>query len=133
MLKSFRSTYIDYLAHLKNGDRELRADTLSAIQRDCDARLERWDRFLQIDVDFAFSEYDLEKFIDLDRNLLKAIDLDEGIHETIANAIEVLEEMLGWEIRQKRFSQGRKSFSKLHSKYSSFIIRFERSCRSIHE
>ena len=99
MLKSFRSTYIDYLAHLKNGDRELRADMLGAIQRDCDARIERWDRFLQIDVDFAFSEYDLEKFIDLDRNLLDAIDLDEGIHEVIANAIEVLGEMLGSEIR----------------------------------
>ena len=106
MLKSFRSTYIDYLAHLKNGDRELRADVLGAIQRDCDSRIERWDRFLHIGVAFSFSEYDLEKFIDLDRNLLDAIDIDEGIHEAIANAIEVLEEMIGSEIRQKRFSQG---------------------------
>ncbi len=106
MLKSFRSTYIDYLAHLKNGDRELRADILGAIQRDCDARIERWDRFLHIGVDFSFSEYDLEKFIDLDKNLLDAIDIDEGIYEAIASAIEVLEEMLGSEIRQKRFSQG---------------------------
>ena len=106
MLKSFRSTYIDYLAHLKNGERELRADILGAIQRDCDSRLERWDRFLHIGIDFSFSEYDLEKFIDFDRNLLDAIDIDEGIHEAIANAIEVLEEMLGSEIRRKRFSQG---------------------------
>ena len=105
MLKSFRSTYIDYLAHLKNGDRELRADVLGAIQRDCDSRIERWDRFLHIGVDFSFSEYDLEKFIDLDRSLLDAIDIDEGIHEAIVNAIKVLEEMLGSEIRQKRFSQ----------------------------
>ena len=106
MLKSFRSTYIDYLAHLKNGDRELRADVLGAIQRDCDSRIERWNRFLHIGVDFSFSESDLEKFIDLDRNLLNAIDIDEGIYEAIANAIEVLEEMLGSEIRQKHFSQG---------------------------
>ena len=106
MLKSFRSTYIDYLAHLKNRDHELQADVLGAIQRDCDARLERWDRFLHIGVDFSFSEYDLEKFIDLDRKLLDAIDIDEGIYEAIASAIEVLEEMLGSEIRQKRFSQG---------------------------
>ena len=104
MLKSFRSTYIDYLAHLKNGDSELRADVLGAIQRDCDSRIERWDRFLHIGVDFSFSEYDLEKFIDLDRNLLDAVDIDEGIHEAIANAIEVLEEMLGWESRQKHSS-----------------------------
>ena len=106
MLKSFRSIYIDYLAHLKNGDRELRADVLGAIQRDCDSRIERWDRFLHIGIDFSFSEYDLEKFIDLDRNLLDAIDIDEGIHEAIVNAIEVLEEMLGSEIHQKHFSQG---------------------------
>ena len=84
----------------------MRADVLGAIQRDCDSRIERWNRFLHIGVDFSFSEYDLEKFIDLDRNLLKAIDIDEGIYEAIANAIEVLEEMLGSEIRQKHFSQG---------------------------
>ena len=106
MLKSFRSTYIDYLAHLKNGDRELRADILGAIQRDCDTRIERWDRFLQIGVDFAFSEYDLEKFIDIDRNLLDAIDIDNGIHQAISRAIEVLEEMLGWESHQKRSNPG---------------------------
>ena len=104
MLKGFRSTYIDYLAHLKNSDSELRADILGAIQRDCDARIERWDRFLQIGIDFAFSEYDLERFIDIDRNLLDAIDIDSGIHEAISNAIEVLEEMIGWESRQKRAS-----------------------------
>ena len=106
MLKGFRSTYIDYLAHLKNSDSELRADILGAIQRDCDSRIERWDRFLQIGIDFAFSEYDLERFIDIDRNLLDAIDIDSGIHEAISNAIEVLEEMIGWESRQKRASQG---------------------------
>lgn len=106
MLKGFRSTYIDYLAHLKNSDSELRADILGAIQRDCDSRIERWDRFLQIGVDFAFSEYDLERFLDIDRNLLDAIGIDDGIHEAISNAIEVLEEMIGWESRQKRASQG---------------------------
>ena len=109
MLKSFRSIYIDYLARLKNGDRELRADVLGAIQRDCDSRIERWDRFLHISVDFSFSEYDLEKFIDLDRKLLDAIDIDEGIYEAIASAIGVLEEMLNWESRQKRSSQGKPS------------------------
>lgn len=106
MLKSFRATYIDYLAHLKNGDRELRTDTLGAIQRDCDARIERWDRFLHIGIDFAFSEDDLERFIDFDRDLLNAIDMDDGISETISNAIETLEKMLGWESHQKRSSQG---------------------------
>lgn len=109
MLKSFRSTYIDYLAHLKNGDHELRADVLGAIQRDCDSRLERWDRFLHIGVDFSFSEYDLGKFIDLDRKLLDAIDIDKGIYEAISNAIEVLEEMLDWENHQKRSSHGENS------------------------
>lgn len=104
MLKDFRSTYIDYLDHLKSGDPELRADILSAIQRDCDARIERWERFLQISVDFSFSEYDLERFIDMDRCLLGAIDIDEGIEKAISNAIEVLEERLGWESRQKRSS-----------------------------
>ena len=102
MLKSFRSTYIDYLAQIKNSDRELRADILGAIQRDCDSRIERWDRFLHIGVDFAFSEYDLGRFIDIDRNLLDAIDIDNGIYRAISNAIEVLEEMLGWESCQKR-------------------------------
>lgn len=106
MLKSFRSTYIDYLAHLKNGDRELRADVLGAIQRDCDSRIERWDRFLHISVEFSFSEYDLERFINIDRNLLDAIDIDDGIHEAISKAIEVLEEMLDWESHQKRSSHG---------------------------
>ena len=101
MLKSFRSTYIDYLAHLKNGDCELRADILGAIQRDCDSRIGRWDRFLQISVDFSFSEYDLERFIDIDRKLLDAIDVDKGVHEAISNAIEVLEEMLGWKNHRK--------------------------------
>ena len=91
MLKSFRATYIDYLAHLKNGDHELRTDILGAIQRDCDARIERWDRFLHIGIDFAFSEDDLERFIDFDRDLLNAIDMDDGISETISNAIEALE------------------------------------------
>ena len=95
MLKGLRSTYIDYLAQLKNSDRELRADILGDIQRDCDSRIERWDRFLQIDVDFSFSEHDLERFIDLDRHLLNAIDVDEDIEEAISNAIEVMEEMLG--------------------------------------
>ena len=109
MLKSFRSTYIDYLARLKNGDRELRADILGAIQRDCDARIERWDRFLQIDIDFAFSEYDLERFINIDRSLLDAIDIDNGIHETISNAIEILEEILDYGSRQKRSSHGENS------------------------
>ncbi|MCY3724315.1 MAG: hypothetical protein OXG97_19040 [Candidatus Poribacteria bacterium] len=104
MLKGLRSTYIDYLAHLKSSNRELRADILSAIQRDCDARIERWDRFLHISVDFSFSEYDLERFSDMDRSLLDAIDSDEGIEEVISNAIKVLEEMLGWESRQKRSS-----------------------------
>ena len=104
MLKSFRSTYIDYLNHLKNGDREFRADVLSAIQRDCDARIERWDRFLHIGVAFSFSESDLERFINIDRNLLNAIDVDEGIEEVVSNAIKVLEEMLGWESPQKRAS-----------------------------
>ncbi|RKU18322.1 hypothetical protein C6503_09750 [Candidatus Poribacteria bacterium] len=104
MLKSFRATYIDYLAHLKNGDRELRADILGAIQRDCDARIERWDRFLHIGIDFAFSEDDLERFIDFDRDLLNAIDMDDGISETISNAIETLEKMLGRESRQKHSS-----------------------------
>ena len=105
MLKSFRSTYIDYLAHLKNGDCELRADILGAIQRDCDSRIERWDRFLQISVDFSFSEYDLERFIDIDRKLLDAVDVDKGVSEAISNAIEVLEEMLGWVNHRKRSNQ----------------------------
>ncbi len=105
MLKNFRSTYIDYLAHLKNGDRELRADVLGTIQRDCDARIERWDRFLHIGVAFSFSESDLERFINIDRNLLDAIDVDESIEEAVSNAIKVLEEMLGWESHQKRSSQ----------------------------
>ncbi len=105
MLKSFRSTYIDYLAHLKNSDRELRADILGAIQRDCDFRIERWDRFLQIGVNFSFSEYDLERFINIDRKLLDAIDVDKDVHEAISNAIEVLEEMLGWENHRKYSSQ----------------------------
>ena len=101
MLKSFRSTYIDYLAHLKNGESEWRADVLGAIQRDCDSRIERWDRFLHIGVDFSFSEYDLERFIDIDRNLLDAIDVDEGIEKAVSNAIEVLEEMIGWKNHRK--------------------------------
>ena len=58
-----------------------RPDVLGAIQRDCDSRIERWDRFLQISVDFSFSEYDLERFIDIDRKLLDAIDVDKGVHE----------------------------------------------------
>ena len=102
MLKSFRATYIDYLAHLKNSDRELRTDILGAIQRDCDARIERWDRFLHIGVAFSFSESDLERFVNIDSNLLNAIDVDEGIEEAVSNAIKVLEEMLGWESPQKR-------------------------------
>ena len=109
MLKSFRSTYIDYLVHLKNDDRELRADILGAIQRDCDARIERWDRFLHIGVAFSFSESDLERFINIDRNLLDAIDVDEGIEGAVSKAIKVLEEMLGWESRQKRSSHGENS------------------------
>ena len=106
MLKSFRAIYIDYLANLKNSDPKLRADILGAIQRDCDSRIERWDRFLQIGIDFDFSEDDLERFIDFDRDLLNAIDMDDGIQEVIANAVEILEEMLGSESCQKRFSQG---------------------------
>ena len=102
MLKSFRSTYFDYLADLKNDDRELRADILGSIQRDCDARIERWDRFLHIGVAFSFSESDLERFVNIDRNLLNAIDVDEGIEEAVSNAIKVLEKMLGWESSQKR-------------------------------
>ena len=102
MLKSFRSIYIDYLTHLKNGDRELRADILGAIQRECDSRIERWDRFLHVGVAFSFSESDLERFINIDRNLLDAIDVDESIEGAVSNAIEVLEEMLDWEICQKR-------------------------------
>ena len=105
MLKSFRATYIDYLANLKNSDPKLRSDILGAIQRDCDARIERWDRFLHIGVDFAFSEYDLGRFIDIDRNLLDVIDVGEGIEETIVKAIEVLEEMLGSERHQKRSNE----------------------------
>ncbi len=105
MLKSFRSIYISYLAALENSDRELRRDILSTIQRDCDSRIERSDRFLHIGVDFTFSAHDLERFIDIDRNLLNAIDIDDGIHEAISNAIGVLEEMLNWESRQKRSSQ----------------------------
>ena len=105
MLKSFRSTYIDYLARLKNSDCELQADVLGAIQRDCDSRIERWDRFLQISVDFSFSEYDLERFIDIDRKLLDAIDVDKGVHEAISNAIEVLEERLGWKNHRKHSSE----------------------------
>ena len=97
MLKNFRSIYIDYLARLKNGEGELRTDILGAIQRDCDSHIERWDRFLHIGVDFALSEYDLETFIDIDRRLLEAIDLDNGIQEAITNAIKVVEEMLGWD------------------------------------
>ena len=102
MLKSFRSTYIDYLAHLKNGDRESRADILGSMQRECDARIERWDRFLHVGVAFSFSESDLERFINIDRNLLDAIEIDDGIQETITNAVKVMEEMIGWENRQKR-------------------------------
>ena len=109
MLKSFRSTYIDYLAHLKNSDCELRTNIFGAIQRDCDSRIERWDRFLQIGVDFSFSEYDLERFIDIDRKLLDAIDVDKGVHEAISNAIEVLEEvleeMIGWKNHRKYSSE----------------------------
>lgn len=105
MLKSFRSTYFDYLANLKNSDPKLRADILSAVQRDCDSRIERWDRFLQISVDFSFSEYDLERFIDIDRKLLDAIDVDKGVPEAISNAIKVLEEMLDWKNRRKRASE----------------------------
>ncbi len=105
MLKSFRSTYIDYLAHLKNGDRELRTNILGAIQYDCDSRIERWDRFLHIGVEFSFSEHDLERLIDIDRNLLDAIDVNEGVHEALSNAIDILEEMLGWENRRERSNQ----------------------------
>ena len=102
MLKSLRSIYLDYL---KNGESELRADILGAIQRDCDSRIERWDRFLHIGIVFSFSEHDLERLIDIDRSLLDAIDLDNGIQEAITNAIKVVEEMLGWDNRRKRPSQ----------------------------
>lgn len=110
MLKSFRAIYIDYLANLKNSDPKLRADILGPIQRDCDSRIERWDRFLQIGIDFAFSEDDLERFIDFDRDLLNAIDMDDGIHESIFNAIEVMEKMLGSESRQERYTPGRNPY-----------------------
>ena len=105
MLKRLRSTYIDYLVDLRNTDSKLPADILSVIQRASDSRIERWDRFLQIGVDFSFSEHDLERFINIDKNILDAIDIDDGIHEAISNAIEVLEEMLATENRREHYSQ----------------------------
>ena len=56
------------------------------------------------------------------------IDVDKGVHEAISNAIEVLEEMLGWKNHRKHSSEKEKSVSRFHSKNSFSIIRLERCC-----
>ena len=69
----------------------------------------------------------------MDRSLLDAIDVDEGIEEVISNVIEVLEEMLGCESSQKRSSYSENPSQNAAVKTVPSIIRFKRGCRPIHE
>ena len=106
MLKSLRTTYIDYLAALENGNRKSRADTHDAIQNECKSHIKRWNRLRKIEVDFAFSKDDLDKLIHSDRTILKTVNRNKGIPQSISNGINIMEEMLGEKTYQKPYNQG---------------------------
>ncbi len=106
MLKSLRTTYIDYLAALGNGNNESRGIILDEIRSDCNFRIERLNRFCKIEIDFSFSKEELDKLIHTDHRILKAVNSNRNIPEAISNGINVLEEMLNDEIHQKIHNQG---------------------------
>lgn len=106
MLESCRSLYIAYLDNMLNSNSESAVIMLDTIWRECHLRIERWNRFRRLGVDFVFLKEELAKLIRCDSAILDATYVEGGVSTAITNAIRIIDEMLGPKISPEPYNPG---------------------------